>query len=246
MAVHYPVRPCSTGLPFVVFAPIAVRRTRLLAAPAARPSAPSRRGSEIPRERNHPTLILSLFRRKKPQDIVIDFTEAPEGGREPFPEAFEVRPQAGTFAASIATLPPGVQAPNGEEDHDGGPSRRKRSRRSRRGGTATGEAATPASVAGLPGAKAPISETFRRLGVDETGLNAIAALGFTEPTPIQSEALPLLLDGEEKLIGEVVGHGWISSIWTRVLFVSQRSDAARIRDTLPRDRPHPRIASGAP
>jgi len=201
VAVHYPVRPCSTGLPFVVFAPIAVRRTRLLAAPAARPSAPSRRGSETPRERNHPTLILSLFRRKKPQDIVIDFTEAPEGGREPFPEAFEVRPQTGTSKASIATLPPAAPAANGEDDHDGGPSRRKRSRRSRRGGTATGEiSATPTTIAGLPGAKAPISETFRGLGVDETGLNAIAALGFTEPTPIQSEALPLLLEGED-LVG---------------------------------------------
>jgi len=52
----------------------------------------------------------------------------------------------------------------------------------------------------LPAAKAPISEAFRALGVDETGLAAIAALGYETPTPIQAEALPLVLAGED-LVG---------------------------------------------
>jgi ATP-dependent RNA helicase DeaD len=46
----------------------------------------------------------------------------------------------------------------------------------------------------------PLSEAFRELGVDEIGLEAVAALGFTEPTPIQAEALPRLYAGED-LVG---------------------------------------------
>lgn len=46
----------------------------------------------------------------------------------------------------------------------------------------------------------PLSEPFRALGVDETGLEAVAALGFSEPTPIQAEALPRLYAGED-LVG---------------------------------------------
>jgi ATP-dependent RNA helicase DeaD len=47
---------------------------------------------------------------------------------------------------------------------------------------------------------APISESFRALGVDETGLAAIASLGYTEPSPIQVAALPILLEDED-LVG---------------------------------------------
>ncbi|MGI8926908.1 MAG: DEAD/DEAH box helicase [Tepidiformaceae bacterium] len=47
---------------------------------------------------------------------------------------------------------------------------------------------------------AALPEAFRALGVDETGLRAIAALGFDQPTPIQEKALGLLYDGED-LVG---------------------------------------------
>lgn len=53
---------------------------------------------------------------------------------------------------------------------------------------------------GIPPPQAPVSEEFRALGVDERALDAIAALGFSTPTPIQAAALPRLLDGED-LIG---------------------------------------------
>ena len=52
----------------------------------------------------------------------------------------------------------------------------------------------------LPPTKAPISEAFASLGVGDTALEAIAALGYTDPTPIQEAALPRLLNGED-LIG---------------------------------------------
>lgn len=79
---------------------------------------------------------------------------------------------------------------------------RKRSRRGR-GRSAGGEGATPeiaTTRAKLPAATAPISEAFRELGVDDIGLAAIAALGYSDPTPIQAESLPLLYDGED-LVG---------------------------------------------
>ncbi len=60
--------------------------------------------------------------------------------------------------------------------------------------------AAPRRKSGLPEAIAPISEAFRALGVDEVGLAAIAALGYTEPTPIQREALPMMLAGDD-LVG---------------------------------------------
>jgi len=91
-------------------------------------------------------------------------------------------------------------------DHDNPPApRRRRSRggRGRRGPASTPvEAGTTASTSpqrgpALPPAIAPISQAFAALGVDAIGLDAIAALGYDEPTPIQSGALPILLEGED-------------------------------------------------
>jgi ATP-dependent RNA helicase DeaD len=76
---------------------------------------------------------------------------------------------------------------------DATPSRKRRSRKRKRGAS---EVAT-APATGLPPALAPISEEFRELGVDETALSAIAALGYETPTPIQSQSLPILLEGED-------------------------------------------------
>ncbi len=104
-------------------------------------------------------------------------------------------------AAITTTLAPAGFEGDIDAEHGEPPSRRKRKRRSRRG---AGGAETGATAAGdfdnLPAPRAPLSEPFRLLGVDETGLQAIAALGFTDPTPIQAEALPLLLEGED-LVG---------------------------------------------
>ncbi len=43
--------------------------------------------------------------------------------------------------------------------------------------------------------------TFEGLGLDEKLLQAVAALGFTEPTPIQEKAIPVLLSGTKDLVG---------------------------------------------
>jgi ATP-dependent RNA helicase DeaD len=43
--------------------------------------------------------------------------------------------------------------------------------------------------------------TFEELGLDETLLKAVGELGFTQPTPIQEKAIPVLLSGTKDLIG---------------------------------------------
>src|ERR687886_1315744 len=42
---------------------------------------------------------------------------------------------------------------------------------------------------------------FEELGLNEKLLKAIQELGFTQPTPIQSQAIPVLLAGTKDLIG---------------------------------------------
>lgn len=43
--------------------------------------------------------------------------------------------------------------------------------------------------------------TFEALGIEEGLLQSIKALGFTQPTPIQEKAIPVLLQGTKDLIG---------------------------------------------
>ncbi len=43
--------------------------------------------------------------------------------------------------------------------------------------------------------------TFEGLGLSEHLLKAVASLGFTEPTPIQEKAIPVLLSGTKDLVG---------------------------------------------
>ena len=43
--------------------------------------------------------------------------------------------------------------------------------------------------------------TFEDLGIEEGLLQSINALGFTQPTPIQEKAIPVLLQGTKDFIG---------------------------------------------
>lgn len=47
-----------------------------------------------------------------------------------------------------------------------------------------------------------ISDSFRNLGLSENTLKALARKGFEEPSPIQKETIPLLLEGEIDLIAQ--------------------------------------------
>src|SRR5205809_1862825 len=44
-------------------------------------------------------------------------------------------------------------------------------------------------------------KNFEELGLNEQLLTSINQLGFTEPTPIQEKAIPVLLSGTKDLIG---------------------------------------------
>ena len=87
--------------------------------------------------------------------------------------------------------------------HDAAPpARRRRSRggRNRTHADAAQSPETETAVAStpsrsLPRAIAAHSEAFRELGVDDIGLDAIAALGYEIPTPIQAASLQALFDG---------------------------------------------------
>jgi ATP-dependent RNA helicase DeaD len=43
--------------------------------------------------------------------------------------------------------------------------------------------------------------TFEELGLQENLLKSVGELGFTQPTPIQEKAIPVLLSGTKDLIG---------------------------------------------
>jgi ATP-dependent RNA helicase DeaD len=56
--------------------------------------------------------------------------------------------------------------------------------------------------------------TFESLGINQGLLNSINALGFTQPTPIQEKAIPVLLQGTKDFIGLAqTGTGKNGRLW---------------------------------
>jgi ATP-dependent RNA helicase RhlE len=49
--------------------------------------------------------------------------------------------------------------------------------------------------------------TFRELGLTEDLLEAIEEMGYTEPTPIQRESIPLVLAGRDVVAAAQTGTG---------------------------------------
>lgn len=45
-------------------------------------------------------------------------------------------------------------------------------------------------------------EKFKALGLSDTTLEALSAKGFEEPTPIQAQTIPLLINGERDIVGQ--------------------------------------------
>ena len=63
---------------------------------------------------------------------------------------------------------------------------------------------SPAPAAGTP---TPAPDGFAAFGLDDRLLAAVAELGYEEPTPIQREAIPVLLDGRDLLAEAPTGTG---------------------------------------
>ena len=49
--------------------------------------------------------------------------------------------------------------------------------------------------------------SFEHLNLDERLLKAVEACGFHEPTPIQQQAIPVILDGEDLMGSAQTGTG---------------------------------------
>jgi ATP-dependent RNA helicase RhlE len=66
--------------------------------------------------------------------------------------------------------------------------------------------------------------SFDRLGLSPELLNAVARQGYTVPTPVQAQAIPLVLDGRDVLAGAQTGTGKTAAF---VLPMLQRLHASR-------------------
>jgi superfamily II DNA/RNA helicase len=53
--------------------------------------------------------------------------------------------------------------------------------------------------------------SFNKLGLSETLLKTIAEQGYTTPTPVQEQAIPLILAGKDVLAGAQTGTGKTAS-----------------------------------
>ena len=52
-----------------------------------------------------------------------------------------------------------------------------------------------------------VTDGFDTLGLDERVVAALGALGYEEPTPVQREAIPLILAGKDLLAQAATGTG---------------------------------------
>jgi ATP-dependent RNA helicase DeaD len=67
--------------------------------------------------------------------------------------------------------------------------------------------------------------SFASLGIEEGLLNSIEALGFTQPTPIQEKAIPVLLKGTKDFIGLAqTGTGKTAAFGLPILQVINKAD----------------------
>jgi ATP-dependent RNA helicase DeaD len=67
--------------------------------------------------------------------------------------------------------------------------------------------------------------TFDALGIEEGLLHSIGALGFTQPTPIQEKAIPVLLQGTKDFIGLAqTGTGKTAAFGLPLLQLTTKTD----------------------
>jgi ATP-dependent RNA helicase RhlE len=73
--------------------------------------------------------------------------------------------------------------------------------------------------------------SFTALGLQPDLLRAVARQGYTEPTPVQREAIPLVLDGRDLLAGAQTGTGKTAAFVLPMLqrLADRRTDQRRVR-----------------
>ena len=68
---------------------------------------------------------------------------------------------------------------------------------------------------------------FASLGLSPALVGAVAALGYEEPTPIQQEAIPVLLSGSDMLGQAATGTGKTAAFALPLLDILSRDKAGR-------------------
>jgi ATP-dependent RNA helicase DeaD len=134
------------------------------------------------------TLLLDrLFGKKKVSDEPLT-NPTPSANDKPIPGS--------RVTASMAVAERPETSTESGHRHADPTGRRRRSRRRKASNGHSPDAAT-APTASRAAYDGPLPEAFRALGIDDKALQAVGALGFTEPTPIQVAAIPLLLEGKD-------------------------------------------------
>ena len=72
--------------------------------------------------------------------------------------------------------------------------------------------------------------SFDHLGLAPELLAAVAQQGYTEPTPVQREAIPLVLAGGDVLAGAQTGTGKTAAFVLPILQRLTRQPGPRLRD----------------
>jgi ATP-dependent RNA helicase RhlE len=79
--------------------------------------------------------------------------------------------------------------------------------------------------------------SFESLGLAEPILRAIAETGYETPTPIQAQAIPMVLQGVDLLAGAQTGTGKTAGFTLPLLHLMSQPKAASSGS--PQSRPHP-------
>ena len=91
---------------------------------------------------------------------------------------------------------------------------------------------------------APVAPTFDRLGLTPDLLRTFAAEGYTEPTPVQAQSIPIVLSGRDLLAGAQTGTGKTAAFVLPILQLLHASRPAP-RPTSP-GQLRPRGSTGLP
>jgi len=71
--------------------------------------------------------------------------------------------------------------------------------------------------------------TFQKLGLSKELLRAVEEQGYTSPTPVQEQSIPLILEGNDVLAGAQTGTGKTAGFTLPMLHLMQQSHAERSR-----------------
>ena len=88
----------------------------------------------------------------------------------------------------------------------------------------------------------PSTTGFAALGLDEAIVASVTSLGYEEPTPVQRETIPLLLEGRDLLAQAATGTGKTAAFALPML---HRLSALGRRGSPPHQRPRARADARA-